>query len=68
VTPTPYHTHDIVYHQHGKYILRDKGFKEKTEKVQRKKLWHGNENMNSQERGNFYLSGSLEDHGHDTLR
>ena len=25
--------------------------------------WHGNENMNSQERGKFYLPGSLEDRG-----
>jgi hypothetical protein len=37
VTPTPYQsrpitffTHDIVYQQHEKYILRDKGLKDKT--------------------------------------
>ena len=37
VTPTPYQlrpitffTHDIVYQQYEKYILRDKGFKDKT--------------------------------------
>ena len=38
------------------------------EKVRRKKLWHGNENMYSQERGKFYLPGSLEDHGWNIYR